>query len=172
MTVTLREMERGDVAAVARIEAASNPQPWSESLFAGELVLPAVSRHWLLAEASPEASGDRAEPTIVGFGGVMYASDTAHLMNLGVEPAWRRRSVGRQLCLALFVEARDRGAAEITLEVRAPNTAARALYEQIGMVAEGRRPGYYPDGTDAVIYWLRDLADDAVGDRLEGMAQP
>lgn len=47
------------------------------------------------------------------------------------------------------------GASAATLGVRAGNTAARALYRRLGFTYEGPRPGYYPDGEDAVIMWRR-----------------
>jgi len=44
----------------------------------------------------------------------------------------------------------------VLLEVRASNAAAQALYTAAGFVADGRRPGYYPDGEDALL-WRLDL---------------
>lgn len=44
---------------------------------------------------------------------------------------------------------------EIWLEVHSGNDAARKFYEQQGFAAEGRRPGYYRDGGDAILYTLR-----------------
>ncbi|MDH3679205.1 MAG: ribosomal protein S18-alanine N-acetyltransferase [Acidimicrobiia bacterium] len=161
-SLLIRELADGDLDAVADIEARTNPQPWSRPLLAQELALPPATRHWLVATRSQEAPGG-----IVGFGGMMYAPDATHLMLLAVDPAFTRRGVGMRLCAELFLEARSRGATNITLEVRASNAAAISLYEQLGMVAVATRPAYYPDSEDATIFWLHDLLDPDLGERLE-----
>lgn len=156
--IDLREMDRDDLVSVSRLESTANPQPWSYQLFEGELALPPSSRQWLVA------LDDDGE--VMAFGGMMYAASTAHLMNLGVSKVWRRKGVARALCLALFTEARKRGAADLTLEVRASNTGAAALYRQLDMEVVGTRPGYYSDGEDALIFWIHDLQAADVGQRL------
>ena len=168
MTVRLREMGPADIEPVAAVEARCNPHPWPASLFRGELQLPAGSRHWLVAEEAPGS----AAPTVVGFGGIMVAAGTAHLMNLGVDPPQRGRGIARRLCARLFLAARERGADEVTLEVRAHNAPAIALYTQLGLADSGCRPGYYPDGEDARIFWLHHLADDALTRHLKDLAHP
>lgn len=147
--VRLRELRRRDLRAVTAIEAERNRDPWSRTLFAGELDRPGDDRHWLVASAGV---------TVVGFGGVMYAAGEAHMLNLAVATAWSGRGIGRRLCEALLAEAARRAATGFTLEVRASNTVAQALYASLGFDSSGVRPGYYPDGEDAVIMWLHDLA--------------
>jgi ribosomal-protein-alanine N-acetyltransferase len=152
--IGLRELAATDIDRVAAIEAVTNPSPWPRSLFAGELDLASSVRHWVVAVA-----GD----AIVGFGGLSFVLDTAHLLNLGVDPAFRRRGIGRCLCLELLAEARRRGVTGLTLEVREGNHAAIALYRALGMTASGTRPGYYPDGENAMIFWTHDLQAPARG---------
>ncbi len=147
--VRLRELRRRDLRAVTAIEADRNRDPWSRTLFAGELDRPGDDRHWLVASAGV---------TVVGFGGVMYGAGEAHMLNLAVARAWSGRGIGRRLCEALLTEAAHRAATGFTLEVRASNTGAQALYTSLGFDSAGVRPGYYPDGEDAVIMWLHDLA--------------
>jgi ribosomal-protein-alanine N-acetyltransferase len=146
--LVIRELGERDLDTVAAIEAAGSPQPWSRQLFAGELDLDPASRHWLVA---------CSDGAVVGFGGVMYALDTAHLMNLGVAASHAKRGVGYRLCLALLADAGRRQITGMTLEVRVSNLAAIALYRKLGMTPVGVRSGYYPDGEDAEIFWLRDL---------------
>ncbi|MCP4227632.1 MAG: ribosomal protein S18-alanine N-acetyltransferase [Actinomycetia bacterium] len=173
MTVTIRPLDRRDLDAVAAIEGVVNPYPWSRQLFEGELALPPSSRHWLVAISarSPARAGGSGS-AVIGFGGIMLAGDTAHIMNLGVDPAHTRAGIGQWLCVELVSEARRRGAVDLTLEVRASNAAAIALYEKLDMVATGHRPRYYPDGEDAVIYWIHDLEAAAVDDRLRELQAP
>jgi len=146
--VRLRELRRRDLRAVTAIEADRNRDPWSRTLFAGELDRSGDDRHWLVASSGM---------TVVGFGGVMYAAGEAHMLNLAVARAWSGRGIGRRLCEALLADAAHRAATGFTLEVRASNTVAQALYASLGFGSAGVRPGYYPDGEDAVIMWLHDL---------------
>ncbi len=161
----IRELAETDLDAVASLEARINPQPWSRQLFAEELSLPPGNRHWLVAvDLGPLTR-------LVGFGGVMYAPDAAHLMLVGVEPDLTRRGIAARLCASLFLEARARGAEGVTLEVRRSNRAAIALYVKLGMTSVGCRPGYYPDGEDAEIFWLHDLQSAEAVDLLTSLAE-
>lgn len=67
------------------------------------------------------------------------APDTAHLRMLGVDPALRRRGVGRALVEASIEFARAHGRTRITLETTGPMVAAQAMYESMGFVPLGRQ---------------------------------
>ncbi len=54
------------------------------------------------------------------------------ISNLAVHPDHRRRGVARSLLLEGVESARARGARRISLEVRAQNTPARKLYQELG----------------------------------------
>jgi ribosomal protein S18 acetylase RimI-like enzyme len=56
--------------------------------------------------------------------------------------------------LQLIAQARERGAREIFLEVRADNPAAQSLYESLGFEPIAVRPRYYLGGIDAVVMRL------------------
>jgi ribosomal-protein-alanine N-acetyltransferase len=88
---------------------------------------------------------------VLGFASGRMLADEAHVLRLTVAPALRRRGHGRALLDALVAWATGQGAGAVTLEVRAGNAAARALYVGAGLVEVGRRPRYYPDGEDAVL---------------------
>jgi ribosomal protein S18 acetylase RimI-like enzyme len=68
--------------------------------------------------------------------------DEAELLNLGVDPGFRRRGVATALLRALT----DVAQGEVFLEVAEPNTGAAALYRQAGWEAVGVRRGYYEQG--------------------------
>ena len=148
-TIELRPLAGDDLDQVHRLEVASSPDPWSRDLLAGELDDTRSDRRWLVAL-------DRlaeARPTVVGFGGVLRIVDEAHIMNLVVADSHRRRGLASRLLASLLLEVGDRGAISATLEVRAGNRAAVELYRRFGFEVAGRRPRYYPDGTDAEIMW-------------------
>ncbi len=63
----------------------------------------------------------------------------------------RRRGIARSLLAELIGEATSRGARSLFLEVSVLNDPASALYRGAGFAAVGRRPRYYPDGSDALL---------------------
>lgn len=150
----VRPMTPADVADVLAIEVRVQPRPWTEGLLRAELAQP--SRCYLVAEDDGGA--------VVGFGGVLVAVDEAHVTNLATAPHARRRGVARSLLRGLLDAAAARGATAATLEVRAGNDAAQALYRRAGFGPVGVRPAYYPPhgegapAEDAVIMWLHDLS--------------
>ncbi|MEX0835610.1 MAG: GNAT family N-acetyltransferase [Nitriliruptor sp.] len=100
-----------------------------------------------------------ADPgTVVGVAIGLLQADDGHIADVAVAPSRRRAGIASMLLAELQARLRDRGATGATLEVRPGNAAARSLYRQLGFVDEGRRPGYYPDGEDAVLMWRRDLS--------------
>ncbi len=151
---TLRQFLPEDVAEVAEIEASVSKEPWSAALFDGEFAVAPTTRHWLVAEN---------EDRIVGFGGMMYVADEAHLMNVAVRPDQQRTGVASLLCRGLLLEAQRRGTTAVTLEVRVSNQPARELYRRLGFGPVGSRKNYYtnPDGSseDALVLWLHNLAE-------------
>jgi ribosomal-protein-alanine N-acetyltransferase len=74
-------------------------------------------------------------------------------MNVAVDDRLRREGIASALLERLFEHA-DRPGEQYTLEVRASNLAAMALYENFGFRHAGMRRGYYHDNQeDAVIMW-------------------
>ncbi len=61
------------------------------------------------------------------------ASTVATVTNVAVEPAGRRRGVGRALMAAAMEEAAARGARTMALSVMADNEGAVRFYEKMGM---------------------------------------
>jgi len=143
VTTIVRPMTTDDLNEVARLEQEHQPRPWSKTLFQDELAQ--GNRVYLVAGSPVEA-----------FGGVMIMGEEAHVTNLLVVPKHRRRGLGR-LVMSLLIEAAiGAGAKHLTLEVRASNEAARALYASMGLVPVGVRPKYYGDD-DALIMWAHDI---------------
>ncbi|MFO7778826.1 MAG: GNAT family N-acetyltransferase [Nitriliruptoraceae bacterium] len=127
--------------------------------------LSASTRRRLVAEvarANARPAGDTVVLVAVAGGEVLAAAlgllqaDDGHVVDLAVAPSLRRRGIGRRLLSALVTELRTRGARAVTLEVRAGNLGALALYRGAGFVVEGHRPRYYPDGEDALLLWQHD----------------
>ncbi len=129
------------MAAVAAIERSSFSDPWSECMFAQELL---VDAGWRTVAVDDEEG-------VLGFLVGRSYSDEWHLMDLAVAPSWRQRGVGRSLVDA-FLKAADEAGRPVILEVRPSNGPANELYAGCGFEEIGRRPNYYPrSGEDAAV---------------------
>ncbi len=171
-------------AEVAALEArVMGTDAWSAALVADEL--PRKDRTWWMAVADEPTgvscgaqgfSGSSFESTdekgcaqgrLVGYAGGWIVDGDVQILKVGVDPAWRRRGIARELLARVAADARDLGARTSSLEVRVGNAGARALYAALGYEELGTRPRYYSDGEDAVI--MRGPLPQAGGD-VAGMA--
>lgn len=75
------------------------------------------------------------------------AEGESELLNLAVDPALRRRGVGRRLVAALTAS----HPGVLWLEVRESNRGARKFYKSLGFCEAGCRPGYYSDSCESAI---------------------
>ena len=142
-------MRIADVPAVLEIERLSFSAPWPAFAFEQELTANRLAHYRVVR------LGDR----VVAFGGIWLMVDEAHITTFGVHPDHRRRGVGRRLLLDLAEAAIQLGSARMTLEVRASNEPAQALYRSFGFAVTGRRVAYYSDdGEDALVMTTPDLA--------------
>ncbi len=147
MTIDMRPLELADLDAIELIEKASYPAPWSRAMFASELAKPSSISLAAVVE----------DDRLVGYLVLSRFVDAWHVMNLAVDPAWRRRGVASLLLERLFEITRGDSRRGYTLEVRVSNHAAISLYERFGFRSKGIRRGYYTDNReDALIMW-RDL---------------
>ena len=69
--------------------------------------------------------------------------DESDMMNIAVRPDFRRLGVAESLVSALCDHLRRRQVRSLSLEVRASNAPAKALYEKLGFAQVGCRPNYY-----------------------------
>lgn len=148
--LSIEPMRRRHLVAVLPIERASYPKPWTMNLFQSEIDRVTLGeRHYLVARNGGE---------LVAYGGLMFVVDDAHVTNIAVSPARRQQGFGTRMLAELAWAAIDRGCQALTLEVRASNTAAQAMYRQFGFVPAGVRKRYYEDVEDAIVMWCNDLA--------------
>jgi len=144
MSVALRPMARGDLAAVARLEVALfGEEAWSVDMLATELA-GEPGRYYLVA-----ADGG----VIAGYAGMLAAGGgQADVLTVGVAHGRWGEGIGAALVESLLAEARRRGCTEVFLEVRVDNDRAQRLYRRHGFGGVGIRRGYYqPSGTDALV---------------------
>ena len=152
--VLIRRMVRGDIPAVATLEAEIYPQPWSPTVFFDELAM--ESRAYAVAVVDDQ---------VVGYGGLLLVEDDAHITTVAVAPEARGHQIGTRLMLSLVDRSLDAGAKHLTLEVRVSNEPAQALYERFGFEPVGRRKNYYRD-EDALVMWATDIDTQEYAERL------
>ena len=158
LQIEICPMRRRHLRGVLRIESANRHRPWSLGLFMSELGMRS-GRIYAVA---------RQGQSIAGFAGMLFSGEDAHITTISVHDRWRRAGVGRRLMLLLAQQARAHGARALTLEVRAGNTAAQALYREFGLAPAGVRKNYYSDlSEDALIMWAHDIDGDDYGTRLD-----
>jgi ribosomal-protein-alanine N-acetyltransferase len=138
----IRRLTFADLPQLIAIERRAFPTPWSLAMFVLEL---SKSTGWCLAAMYGE--------TMVGYLVCSRYDTVWHVMNVAVDPPYRRTGIATALLTGLIERINDTRA-RFTLEVRESNTGAIALYERYGFRAAGRRRRYYQDnGEDAVIMW-------------------
>lgn len=161
LPVRVDDMRMADIGQVQEVERLCFATPWPPYAFEQELTGNRLARY-VVARA---ANG--GEERVVGFAGVWLMVDEAHITAFGVHPTWRRQGVGRRLMVRLLELAREMRATRLTLEVRAGNHGAQALYRGFGFEDVGRRPRYYTDdGEDALVMSTPPLSDPAMLDLL------
>lgn len=132
--ITITDMDLTHVPDIAELEKICFSAPWSERSIAYELTNPLSL--WLVA---------MEDEKLVGYVGSQAVMDEADMMNIAVCPDHRRHGVAESLVAALCDKLKGRGVNSLTLEVRASNEPAKALYGKLGFVQVGRRPNYYRD---------------------------
>ncbi|MBL9039711.1 MAG: ribosomal protein S18-alanine N-acetyltransferase, partial [Archangium sp.] len=104
----------------------------------------------LLAEAL-----DGAAWVLRGFVIDWLVVDEVHVLNVATDTTFRRQGVARRVLTAVLETGRAQRCRLATLEVRASNTAAKALYASLGFQPVGLRRAYYSDNKeDAVVMTL------------------
>lgn len=146
---TLRLAQAADLVAVAALDTALfADESWD--LAAWEGLVATTGRRLLVA-----VEGDR----VVGYALTGLAGDFAELLRIAAAPEVRRRGVASALLDRACDLARSDGAERLLLEVSEANEGARGLYRTAGFAEIDRRPGYYRDGSGALVL-ERALADD------------
>lgn len=144
----LRRAGVDDLVAIMRLETATfGTDAWSQAAMTAELTSPHT--HYLVA-LRDGADGD----DIDGYAGLLApaSAQQADIQTIAVAEGARRAGLGRTMMLQLMTEARQRGASEVFLEVRADNPGAQTLYAGLGFETIGVRAKYYqPDGVDAIV---------------------
>ncbi|MFV2038843.1 MAG: ribosomal protein S18-alanine N-acetyltransferase [Acidimicrobiales bacterium] len=158
--IEISELRRSHLRDVMRIDALVYPTPWSRKLWITELRR--ENRVYLAAH--------RGE-MLVGYVGALVAEEDVHVMTIVAAPDHQQLGVGTRLLIEVITRGVDAGCTALTLEVRAGNEPAKALYRRFGMAPAGIRRGYYePDKEDALVMWVRDIDSSSYRERMRRIA--
>ena len=145
MDYKLVPMDRSHLGQIAQLERECFSSPWSEEMLAQELYNDNAS--YVVAQGS--------DGSVLGYAGLQVVLDEGYIDNVAVRPDCRRQGIASAL-LGAFIRFAQAHLAFLTLEVRASNAPAIALYEAHGFVREGVRKNYYTaPREDAVIMTRR-----------------
>ena len=146
----LSEATARDTAAMAVLHDASFQRGWSE-----------VEIERLLLERNIVAHRATLGRSLHGFILSRLAAGEAEILSVAVAPARRGRGLARKLLDLHLRRLAGLGVGAVFLEVDEDNAPARRLYGGAHFRDVGRRPAYYPRGTQApsnALVLRRDLA--------------
>lgn len=130
--VDIKPLEEYHIEQMAALELVCFSSPWSADMIREELLNPCA--HYWCAEM---------DGALVGYVGVQVILDEGYITNIAVSPQMRRCGIAKRLLETLIFNMLEQGLAFLTLEVRAGNEPAIALYHQFGFQKVGERPRYY-----------------------------
>ena len=143
----IERMTRAHLDAVAALEQRCFGEPWSRGAL--ELLLSDMACGRVALNETDE---------VIAYGGMLFAPGEGQITNIATHPDARRRGAARKVLDALIEAAERRGAEQVSLEVRASNAAALALYEGRGFSVAGRRRNFYRAPTEDALVMLLPLS--------------
>ena len=130
---------------VADLERMCFSDPWSRRMLMDHLENQCA--------ATVVAQGE--DGTVLGYAGLLVVLDEGSITNVAVRPTYRRQGIARELLLVFLRFGEANHLAFLTLEVRAGNTAAIALYKSLGFQTVGRRKNYYEHPREDAVLMTR-----------------
>lgn len=149
MNVRIVPMTADHLDQVAELERICFSTPWSRNMLAEELDN--------LLSAFLVALDDSGR--VVGYAGLQVILDEGYITNIAVRPECRRRGVAAKLLQVFLDFGQANRLSFLTLEVRASNYDAIALYGSRGFRSMGRRKNYYEHPREDAIIMTREFTD-------------
>jgi len=132
---------------VAELERICFSTPWSRNMLAEELENDCAAFLTALDDGGK----------VVGYAGLQVVLDEGYITNVAVRPECRRKGVAAALLQVFLDFALAHRLAFLTLEVRASNYRAIALYGRRGFRSVGRRRNYYEHPKEDAIIMTREF---------------
>jgi len=144
--IELRRATAGDLDAIDTIEQHSFKRPWPRSTFEAEL-----TREWANLDVG------LLDGHIVAFCDYWVVAPELQILAIATDPDFRGRGIGAAMLRHVLDAAAARGCQLASLEVRAGNQPAIALYERAGFKTVHVRARYYQDDDEDALVMLRGL---------------
>ena len=166
LNVRIVPMNGDHLDEVAELERVCFSTPWSRNMLSEELE----------NDCSAMLVALDGQDYVVGYAGVQVILDEGYITNVAVRPEYRRRGVAGKLLRVFLDFAKAHQLAFLTLEVRASNAPAMALYEGLGFRDVGRRKNYYEHPREDAVIMTKEFdtngaADAHLGAGGDGLSQ-
>ena len=149
MYVRIVPMNVDHLDEVAELERICFSTPWSRNMLAEELENACSA--FLVAE---DDTGK-----VVGYAGLQVILDEGYITNVAVRPECRRNGIAGKLLQVFLDFGQANHLAFLTLEVRASNYDAIALYGSRGFRSVGRRKNYYEHPREDAVIMTKEFED-------------
>ncbi len=145
--VSVRPPQLGDARALAEAELLCFSDPWPPQFFVSEILADGRFNRLLV-----DAGGN-----MVAYLFCAWQYLDLHVLKVATLPRFRRTGLALRLMGLAEDHGVETGGESLTLEVRASNLAAIALYKTLEYQQVATRTSYYQDGEDAVVMTKRIL---------------
>ena len=149
MHVRIVPMNADHVDEVAELERICFSTPWSRNMLLEELDN-ALSAFLVALDDSGR---------VAGYAGLQVVLDEGYITNVAVRPDCRKQGIAGKLLQVFLDFAQGNRLAFLTLEVRASNYGAIALYGSRGFRSVGRRKNYYEHPKEDAIIMTKEFTD-------------
>lgn len=156
MHVRIVPMNADHLDEVAELERICFSTPWSRNMLAEELGN-ALSAFLVALDDSGK---------VAGYAGLQVVLDEGYITNVAVRPECRRQGIAGKLLQVFLDFAQGNRLAFLTLEVRASNYDAIALYGSRGFRSMGRRKNYYEHPKEDAIIMTKEFNTDGTADTV------
>lgn len=133
MEYSICDVDAAHIPQIEQLEQQCFSMPWTAELLQSQIM---DSQHEFIAAITPDG-------TVLGYVGMMFVLDEGYISNVAVSPYYRRQGIADALIARLCEICAGLELSFVSLEVRAGNTPAIALYEKHGFRRVGLRKAYY-----------------------------
>ena len=131
-SISFNKLTSIEIPSVLSIEEQNSDYPWSQHQFTTSIENSKNLCYCL-------SQNDKT----IGYLIAMLSLDTADILNIGIDPDFKRQGYGTALLNYLIENLRKRNISEILLEVRAGNKSAIQFYMKQGFEEISVRKNYY-----------------------------
>ena len=131
-SISFNKLSSIEIPSVLSIEEQNSDYPWSQDQFTTSIENSNNLCYCLSLKGKT-----------IGYLIALLAGDTADILNIGIDPDFKRQGYGTALLNHLIEELRKRNIGEIFLEVRVGNKSAVQFYKKQGFEKISVRKNYY-----------------------------